>query len=119
MVAKRAGLQDRICGWHIGRHTYATHLALLGVNPWDLNQWMGHTRMEETLRYADVARAHGRSIARDAGRTYVTISGEIDIQSGPAPLRHRAWSGQAGALAGGRAVAGVGFAAVGRGRGVG
>ena len=61
-VAKRAGLEDRISGWHIGRHTFATHLAMLGVNPWDLNQWMGHTRMEETLRYADVARAHGRSI---------------------------------------------------------
>lgn len=61
-IAKRAGLADRVTGWHIGRHTYATHLAMLGVNPWDLNQWMGHTRLEETLRYADVARAHGRSI---------------------------------------------------------
>ena len=76
-VAERAGLASRVSGWHIGRHTYATHLPMLGVNPWDLNLWMGHTRMEETLRYADVARAHGRSIPPE-----VLSAGdrEIDLQ---------------------------------------
>jgi integrase len=61
-IARRAGLGERVSGWHVGRHTFGTHAALLAVNPWDLNQWMGHTRMEETQLYADVARAHGRRI---------------------------------------------------------
>jgi integrase len=62
-IAKRAGLADKIGGeWHIGRHTFATHAALLGINPWVLQEWMGHLRAEETQLYADVARAHGRPI---------------------------------------------------------
>lgn len=61
-VTKRAGLSERISGWHVGRHTFGTHAALLGVNAWLLQEWMGHTRLEETLRYASVARAHGRTI---------------------------------------------------------
>lgn len=61
-IAERAGLGDRVSGWHIGRHTFATHLALLGANPWALQEWMGHQRSDETQLYADVARAHGRTI---------------------------------------------------------
>jgi site-specific recombinase XerD len=61
-IAQRAGLGQRVSGWHVGRHTFGTHAALLAVNPWDLQQWMGHMRMEETQLYADVARAHGRPI---------------------------------------------------------
>jgi hypothetical protein len=35
---------------------------MLGANPWELMTWMGHKRLEETQLYADVARAHGRSV---------------------------------------------------------
>lgn len=61
-IAKAAGLAGRVSGWHIGRHTFGTHAAMLGANPWELMNWMGHKRLEETQLYADVARAHGRSI---------------------------------------------------------
>jgi integrase len=61
-IVRRAGLEEKISGWHIGRHTFGTHAAMLNVNPWVLQLWMGHGRLEETQLYADVARAHGRKI---------------------------------------------------------
>jgi hypothetical protein len=61
-IAKAAGLAGRVSGWHVGRHTFGTHAAMLGANPWELMTWMGHKRLEETQLYADVARAHGRSV---------------------------------------------------------
>jgi hypothetical protein len=32
------------------------------VNPWSLQGWLGHKRMEETEGYVDYARAHTRPI---------------------------------------------------------
>lgn len=61
-IAKRAGLEGIVKGWHIGRHTFALHAAMLGINPWDLNQRMGHASMAETMRYADLARAQNAAI---------------------------------------------------------
>lgn len=60
-IAKRAELAQQVGGeWHILRHTFATHAAALGVNPWSLNQWMGHKRMEETMLYVSLANQHKR-----------------------------------------------------------
>jgi integrase len=59
-ICRRAGLPPR--EWHTLRHTYGTHLALLGVNPFKLQAWMGHAQMTETLRYVHVASAHGRPL---------------------------------------------------------
>jgi integrase len=59
-ICRRAGLPER--GWHILRHTFATHAAMLGVNPWSLNQWMGHKSMEETMGYVHLAQNHRREI---------------------------------------------------------
>jgi integrase len=39
-VCRRAGLPER--AWHTLRHTFGTHCAMLGVNPWRLQAWMGH-----------------------------------------------------------------------------
>jgi integrase len=36
-------------GWHVLRHSFATHAAMFGVNPWSLQNWLGHKRMEETM----------------------------------------------------------------------
>jgi len=44
-----AGLPERL--WHRLRHTYATHAALLGVNPFRLRQWLGHSSQTMTDRY--------------------------------------------------------------------
>ena len=49
-------------GWHVLRHTFGTHAALLGVNPWRLQSWMGHKRIDETMLYVHVAEHHRRDI---------------------------------------------------------
>jgi integrase len=59
-ICRKAGLPPR--EWHTLRHSYGTHLALLGVNPFRLQAWMGHARMEETLLYVHLAQAHPRPL---------------------------------------------------------
>lgn len=60
LIYDRAELPRR--GWHILRHTFGTHAALCGVNPWRLMAWMGHKCIEETLLYVHVADAHHRTL---------------------------------------------------------
>ncbi|CAN5637356.1 hypothetical protein BH11MYX1_BH11MYX1_55380 [soil metagenome] len=67
-ICRRAGLP--VLAWHTLRHTFGTHAALFGVNPWRLRAWMGHKRIDETMLYVHVAEAHGRELpdcVRDAG----------------------------------------------------
>ena len=42
------------------RHTFGTHAALFGVNPWRLQAWLGHKRIDETMLYVHVAESHAR-----------------------------------------------------------
>src|SRR5205814_4505327 len=55
-ICRLAGLPER--GWHVLRHAFATHSAMFGVNPWTLQSWMGHKRIEETMLYVSYAGAH-------------------------------------------------------------
>ena len=55
-ICRRAGLPER--PWHVLRHTFATQAAMFGVNPWSLQSWMGHKRIEETMIYVSYANAH-------------------------------------------------------------
>ena len=67
-ICRRAGLPVRY--WHTLRHSFGTHAALFGVNPWRLQSWMGHKRIDETMIYVHVAEAHGRELpdaVREAG----------------------------------------------------
>jgi integrase len=57
-ICRRAGLPER--GWHVLRHSFGTHSAMLGVNPWRLQTWMGHKRIDETMLYVNFAEAHMR-----------------------------------------------------------
>jgi integrase len=57
-ICRRAGLPVRY--WHTLRHTFGTHAALLGVNCWRLQTWLGHARIDETMRYVHVAEHHAR-----------------------------------------------------------
>ena len=57
-VCRLAGLPER--QWHTLRHTYGTHCALFGVNPWRLQTWLGHKRIDETMLYVHIAEAHAR-----------------------------------------------------------
>src|SRR5262245_65749738 len=59
-ICRRAGLP--VHGFHRLRHSLGTHAALLGVNPWRLQAWMGHKRIDETMLYVHVAENHRRDI---------------------------------------------------------
>ncbi|MGN6110209.1 MAG: tyrosine-type recombinase/integrase [Kofleriaceae bacterium] len=59
-ICRRAGLPEK--RWHTLRHTFGTHAALYGVNPWRLQSWMGHKRIDETMLYVHVAENHRREI---------------------------------------------------------
>jgi hypothetical protein len=37
------------------RHSFGTHAAAFGVNPWRLMTWMGHKRIDETMLYVHLA----------------------------------------------------------------
>jgi len=57
-ICRLAGLPEQ--GWHVLRHSFGTHAAMLGVNPWRLQQWMGHKRIDETMLYVNFGGAHMR-----------------------------------------------------------
>jgi integrase len=59
-ICRLAGLPSRF--FHTLRHTFGTHAALFGVNPWRLQAWMGHKRIDETMLYVHVAEAHQREL---------------------------------------------------------
>lgn len=59
-IRERAGVDIR--GWHSLRHSFGTHAALFGVNPWRLQAWLGHSSMDQTQRYVHVAEAHAREL---------------------------------------------------------
>lgn len=59
-ICRRAGLPVRL--FHTLRHTFGTHAAMFDVNPWRLQAWLGHKRIDETMLYVHVAEAHQREI---------------------------------------------------------
>jgi integrase len=59
-ICRRAGLPER--GWHALRHSFGTHAAMFGVNPWKLMTWMGHKRIDETMLYVNFAGNHLREL---------------------------------------------------------
>jgi integrase len=62
-ICRKAGLPVRY--WHTLRHSFGTHAALFGVNPWRLQAWMGHKRIEETMLYVHLAETHGRELPEE------------------------------------------------------
>lgn len=59
-ICRLAGLP--VHQWHTLRHSYGTHAALFGVNPWRLQTWLGHKRIDETMLYVHVAEAYAREL---------------------------------------------------------
>jgi integrase len=59
---KRAGLRE--IGWHVLRHTFASHLAMRGVPLKVIQELLGHASIATTMIYAHLA----PHIARDAVR---------------------------------------------------
>ncbi len=72
-IGRLAGLPER--GWHALRHTFGTHAALFSVNPWRLMAWMGHKRIDETLRYVHMASGHMRELPKSM---LEAVEGEFD-----------------------------------------
>jgi integrase len=63
-ICRLAGLPER--GWHVLRHSFGTHAAMVGVNPWRLQTWMGHKRIDETMLYVNFAGSHAADSADGA-----------------------------------------------------
>jgi len=61
-ACKRAGL--RRVGWHVLRHTFASHLAMRGVPLKAIQELLGHATIEMTMRYAHLS----PDVRRDAVR---------------------------------------------------
>ena len=59
-ICRKAGLPQS--GWHRLRHSFGTQAALFGVNPWHLQGWMGHKKIDETMRYVHVNTVHHRDL---------------------------------------------------------
>ena len=59
-IYRKSGLPVRYC--HSLRHSFGTHAAVFGVNPWRLQSWMGHKRIDETMLYVHLAENYRREI---------------------------------------------------------
>ena len=53
--------------FHDLRHTFASHLVMMGVDIKTVQELMGHKSIEMTLRYAHLSPAHKRSAIEDLG----------------------------------------------------
>jgi integrase len=65
-ACKKAGL--RRIGWHVLRHTFASHLAMRGVPLKAVQELLGHSTIEMTMRYAHLAPAVKREAVAQLDR---------------------------------------------------
>jgi integrase len=64
--AKRAGLEP--FGWHVLRHTYASHLMMAGVALPVVQELLGHSDIRITMRYAHLSPGHRASAVEHLDR---------------------------------------------------
>ncbi len=117
-ICRLAGLPER--SWHCLRHSYATHAAQLGVNPWRLQAWLGHSSITQTMQYVHHAETHRRAIPAEVlevGRgiddpdervlamlgARATVDGSRNSEEGSAPGRPERLSMRSGGRQGSQA----------------
>ena len=61
-ACRRAGIRE--IRWHDLRHTFASHLAMRGVHIPQIQQWMGHSTITMTMRYAHLSPGSGADLIR-------------------------------------------------------
>jgi integrase len=61
-VARAAGL--RRIGWHVLRHTYASHLMMRGAKPVEVQELLGHASLTMTMRYSHLSPSARRAAAK-------------------------------------------------------
>ena len=62
MACRSAGLPDT--GWHVLRHTFASHLAIRGAPLKTIQELLGHSTIEMTMRYAHLSPGARRDAVR-------------------------------------------------------
>jgi integrase len=53
-ACRQAGLRN--IGWHVARHSFASHLVMRGASIKSVQELMGHSTIEMTMRYAHLSR---------------------------------------------------------------
>jgi integrase len=59
-LQKDAGV--RVISFHDLRHTFASHLAMSGVSPFDIQKLLGHSDIKTTMRYTHLSPDHLRGV---------------------------------------------------------
>jgi len=75
-ASRRAGLRQ--VGWHVLRHTFASHLVMRGVSLKAVQELMGHATIEMTMRYAHLAPSvHREAVALLDGAAAISGRGTL------------------------------------------
>ena len=61
-ICRKAGL--RRVGWHMLRHTYASHLMMRGAKPVEVQELLGHASLTMTMRYSHLSPGARRAAAK-------------------------------------------------------
>lgn len=60
-----AGLPPQLCHFHVLKHTCATHLLAKGYHVEQVQDWIGHANIQNTMIYAHITNARRDEMARE------------------------------------------------------
>ena len=74
--------------WHDLRHTFASRLAMAGVDIRTVQELMGHKTIQVTLRYAHLAPQHQLEAVQRLCDTKTAQNGATDTKTSTSDLEH-------------------------------